>query len=64
MSQAGTDCPRCDGCGQIANSAQGEPWTQWLALPASSRLAITLGLVKPLECPDCQGTGKHEERER
>ena len=52
------DCRRCDGCGQIANSDDGEAWVIWEELPAPSNLAVQMGLVKPIPCPDCDGTGK------
>jgi len=51
-------CTRCDGCGKIANSDHGEPWTQWLGLPLSSSLAVVAGIVSPVICPTCKGTGK------
>lgn len=53
-----TPCPRCEGCGQLANSDDREPWSYWLALPLQSALAITMGLVKPEPCDECGGTGK------
>lgn len=53
-----TPCPRCDGCGQLANSDDREPWSVWLALPLQSALAVTMGLVKPEPCDECGGTGK------
>jgi hypothetical protein len=52
-----TQCDRCDGCGRIANSEDQEPWTDWTNLPAHSQLAIRIGLVVPITCPDCGGTG-------
>jgi len=51
-------CPRCDGCGQIANDEEGAPWTAWLELPLKSSLAVLSGEVEPIECPDCKGLGK------
>jgi hypothetical protein len=51
-------CSRCEGCGQIANSDEGEPWTFWMNLPLKSALAVTLGLVKPVTCPQCDGEGQ------
>ena len=49
------ECERCDGCGQIADSDEGEPWTAWTSLPPGSDLAVRMGLVKPIPCPDCTG---------
>ncbi len=51
-------CPRCEGCGKLADSDDREPWTVWENLPLRSAGAVLLGLVKPIECPDCSGTGK------
>jgi len=50
-------CEQCEGCGKIADSESGEPWTYWEALPPSCDLAVKLGIVKPIECPRCSGTG-------
>lgn len=49
-------CPRCEGCRQIANSDDGEPWTAWTSLPMESQLAVRLGFVQPIPCPDCSTT--------
>lgn len=53
-------CDQCDGCGKIANSDDGEPWSDWEAMPEASKLAIRLGIVRPIECPGCRGTGKEQ----
>lgn len=52
-------CERCAGCGQIADDEDGTPWSTWEALPQQSKAAINMGLVKPIPCPDCNGTGKN-----
>jgi len=52
-----TACPACDGCGKVANSQDQEPWTRWLALPLASAAAVTMGLVKPVTCRRCGGSG-------
>jgi hypothetical protein len=54
-------CKRCDGCGKIASDEQGSPWTAWERLPPGSDLAARLGLVLPVRCPDCGGTGTGPE---
>lgn len=54
---AAMPCRNCQGCGRIANSEDGEPWVQWESLPEESQSAIKLGIVKPIECPDCNATG-------
>lgn len=56
--QGPTVCQRCNGCGQIADSEDGEPWSVWEALPAGSDLAVRMGLVQPVECPGCGGSGQ------
>lgn len=53
-------CDRCDGCGQIAcneEGEKGEPWSAWEELPPGSDLAVKLGLVWPIPCPTCGGSG-------
>ena len=57
---AETQCDRCDGCGQIANDDEGTPWSFWLNLPVKSAVAVMMGIVKPLPCPECGGSGKLE----
>lgn len=56
-----TACRRCWGCGQLANSNDQEPWTVWEELPPGSDLAVRLGIVIPVPCPDCNGTGQRQE---
>ena len=46
-------CPKCGGCGQVADTEDEEPWTTWLALPLGSAQAVVMGLVKPKPCPKC-----------
>ncbi len=55
-------CGRCDGCGRIANSDDGEPWKYWADLPPGADLAVRMGLVQPIPCPDCKGTGTVEKQ--
>jgi hypothetical protein len=50
-------CARCAGCGKIANSDQGEPWSDWERLPPGSDLAVRMGVIEPLRCPSCEGSG-------
>lgn len=54
----GDECSRCDGEGRIANSEDGEPWSAWAELPPGSDLAVQMGIVQPVDCPECGGSGK------
>lgn len=51
-------CEGCDGCGKVADTPDREPWTRWTALPLQSAAAVVLGVVKPIPCPYCNGTGR------
>jgi hypothetical protein len=46
-------CLKCRGCGLIANSKDREPWLDWTSLPLQSSLAVLLGIVRPVPCPEC-----------
>jgi len=50
-------CQSCDGCGQVADTDNREPWTSWTSLPLESSAAVLIGLVKPETCEDCGGSG-------
>ena len=52
-----SDCQNCDGCGKIANDEDGTPWTVWESLPLKSSAAVLMGLIRPIPCPVCDGTG-------
>jgi hypothetical protein len=51
-------CRKCEGCGKIASDDEQTPWSRWLKLPLESSIAVVAGLVTPLECPECEGTGR------
>lgn len=54
----GTDaCRRCLGWKRIANSDDGESWKYWAGLSPGADLAVRMGIVRPVECPKCGGTG-------
>lgn len=57
MTQAQKKCQRCDGCGKIADSDDGEPWSVWTSMPLQSSIAVLAGIVRPLPCPKCSGSG-------
>lgn len=50
-------CARCEGCGQLANTDKAEPWTAWTSLPPGNDLAVRMGLVVPVPCYACDGSG-------
>lgn len=52
------DCDRCDGCGRLADTKDREPWTAWTSMPLSSSIAVVAGIVKPMTCHVCGGTGR------
>lgn len=51
-------CPTCDGCGKVANTRRGEPWTEWTSLPLLSSAAVLSGIVRPVSCVRCGGSGR------
>lgn len=48
-------CSHCAGCGKVTEN--GEPWVYWEQLPLASSAAVLMGLVKPVPCAGCDGTG-------
>lgn len=51
-------CPKCEGCGKVANDEEGTPWTFWASLRPGEGLAVQIGAVVPIICPECKGSGK------
>ncbi len=56
-------CAKCGGTGKVVDMGDGqtEPWSAWLDLPLRSSSAVVMGLVRPVECPRCKGTGRATE---
>lgn len=54
----GDFCGRCLGCGQIDDGDAGEPWSAWMEMPVQSAVAVVAGIIKPITCPSCGGSGK------
>ena len=55
------NCMTCGGEGRTDGNpdvAERAPWSFWENLPAGSDLAVRFGLVKPVPCANCDGTGK------
>ena len=55
QKEASLECPTCEGCGEVADTEEREPWTAWTSLPLQGSLAVLAGMVCPIPCPDCQG---------
>lgn len=53
-------CAKCMGCGWVADTADQEPWSMWANLPPESAIAARIGLVQPIRCPQCEGSGKEQ----
>lgn len=51
-------CQKCLGWKQIANDDDQSSWKFWAELPPPSNLAVQVGMVFPIDCPRCQGSGK------
>ena len=50
-------CRKCQGDGKVANTDDQEPWSAWESLPPGSDIAVQMGLVRPITCPVCGGSG-------
>jgi hypothetical protein len=50
-------CPRCAGCGKLADDTDGTPWKYWLELPLQSAVAVVACVVRPVNCALFDGTG-------
>jgi hypothetical protein len=54
-------CQRCLGWKRIANDDEGLPWKYWAELPSPENLAVQIGIVVPLPCPRCKGSGREPD---
>ena len=51
-------CLKCWGSGLVAGGTDDQdPWPVWEALPPGSDFAVRVGLVYPITCPVCDGSG-------
>jgi NTP pyrophosphatase (non-canonical NTP hydrolase) len=49
-------CQQCLGWKRVDDS-EGASWKHWAGLPGQSAIVVQMGLIKPIECPRCHGTG-------
>lgn len=49
-------CQRCLGWKQVDDGGH-QSWKYWANLPSPSDIAVRMGLVRPVQCPDCKGSG-------
>lgn len=56
-------CTKCLGWGHVANDDEGTPWKYWAELPPPSNLAVQMGIVAPVRCPVCAGSGHQDTEE-
>jgi hypothetical protein len=64
MSAETHKCPTCAGCGKIANDEDRTPWKYWMELPLQSSVAVLMGMIQPVRCPDCRGSGERSRVEK
>lgn len=50
-------CPTCEGCGQVAKTPDGEPWSLWELKQPGLGVAVAMGFIRPVTCKECNGTG-------
>lgn len=50
-------CQTCLGWKRVDDS-EGCSWKYWAELRPPANVSVQMGLVKPIECPDCGGTGQ------
>lgn len=49
-------CQQCLGWKRVSDGDK-ISWKYWAELSPPSNIAVLLGIVKPVECPRCHGTG-------
>ena len=50
-------CTQCEGWKRVASGDDPVTWKAWAEIPPPSNLAVQLGMVYPVTCPRCEGTG-------
>lgn len=52
-------CPKCWGTGKVAGGTDDQDaWPAWGLLDPGADLAVQIGAVYPITCPECRGTGE------
>jgi hypothetical protein len=54
-------CPVCLGWKRVDDGDDPCSWKYWAELPEQSAIAVRMGLVRPVVCPRCGGTGQEGE---
>lgn len=52
------ECPGCLGGLQVANDPQHTPWLVVLELPLKACPDVISGAIRPITCPQCNGSGE------
>jgi hypothetical protein len=50
-------CELCLGWKRVDDGEEPVSWKAWAEIPPPHNIAVQLGLVRPVECPRCEGTG-------
>lgn len=45
-------CHSCWGSGLVGNDEDKTPWPVWAAMPPANAVAVSLGIVRPVPCPE------------
>ncbi len=54
--QGANACEQCLGWKRV-DDGELQSWKYFEELPAQSKIGIALGLIKPITCPRCKGSG-------
>ena len=56
-------CPKCKGCGQVANDGAETPWIDWKGLDLIMTLLCLGEVMTPKPCPMCNaGTAGPQDK--
>lgn len=57
-------CTTCDGEGRTDSNpdvSERAPWSFWTSLPPGQDIAVRMGMVKAMDCTECEGKGTYPE---